>query len=193
MRSHSARDALELNPDERALFVIGGSQGARTLNRWTLEMLPELQRAGVQVIHQVGERNVAELEQYSQADGYRWFGFMDASTLGQALSAADLVLSRAGASTLHEIALFGKPAVFVPYPYAYADHQWHNAQELARIGGAVVFREGQIDACRLARELLELLNDECRLQQMGAANRRWSREDAAERVVQQVMEVAAQP
>lgn len=193
MQSRPARDALELNPDERVLFVIGGSQGARTLNQWTLEMLPSLQQAGVQVIHQVGERNMADFEQYSPIDGYRWFGFMDACILGQALSAADLVLSRAGASTLSEIALFGKAAVFVPYPYAYADHQWHNAQELARLGGAVVFREGDIDAQKLARELLELLSDEHRLQQMGEANRRWSREDAAERVVQQVMEVAAQP
>jgi UDP-N-acetylglucosamine--N-acetylmuramyl-(pentapeptide) pyrophosphoryl-undecaprenol N-acetylglucosamine transferase len=193
MQSHSARDALELNPDERVLFVIGGSQGARTLNSWTLEMLPELQQAGVQVIHQVGERNMADFEQYSQVDGYRWYGFMDASTLGQALSAADLVLSRAGASTLNEIALFGKAAVFVPYPYAYADHQWHNAQELARLGGALVFREEEMDARRLARELLGLLNDELRLQQMGEANRRWSREDAAEHVVRQVMEVVAQP
>ncbi len=193
MPSRPARDALELNPDERVLFVIGGSQGARTLNRWTLEMLPRLQQAGVQVLHQVGERNVADFEQYSHIDGYRWFGFMDASILGQALSAADLVLSRAGASTLNEIALFGKAAMFVPYPYAYADHQWHNAQELVRLGGAVAWREREIDADRLAKELLELLGDARRLQQMGEANRRWSREDAAERVVQQVMEVAVQP
>ncbi|GIV19556.1 MAG: UDP-N-acetylglucosamine--N-acetylmuramyl-(pentapeptide) pyrophosphoryl-undecaprenol N-acetylglucosamine transferase [Armatimonadota bacterium] len=193
MQSRPARDALKLNPDERVLFVIGGSQGARMLNSWTLEMLPKLQQAGVQVVHQVGERNVADFEQYSLIDGYRWFGFMDASTLGLALSAADLVLSRAGASTLNEIALFGKAAVFVPYPYAYADHQWHNAQELVRLGGAVAFREREIDAQRLAEKLLELLGSEHTLQQMGEANRRWSREDAAERVVQQVMEVVAQP
>lgn len=191
--SGPARDALRLNPDERVLFVIGGSQGARTLNGWVMEMLPNLRQARVQVVHQVGERNVAEFEQYSPEDGYRWFGFMDAPLLGQALSAADVVLSRAGASTLNEIALFGKAAVFVPYPYAYADHQWHNAQELARLGGAVVFREGELNAQRLARELLDLLNDEHRLRQMGETNRRWSREDAAERVAQQVMEVAAQP
>lgn len=193
MESCPARDALGLNPDERVLFVIGGSQGARTLNEWVVEMLPNLQQARVQVVHQVGERNIAEFEQYSQVDGYRWFGFMDAAILAQALSAADVVLSRAGASTLNEIALFGKAAVFVPYPYAYADHQWHNAQELARLGGAVVFREGELNAQRLAGELLQLLNDERRLKQMGEANRRWSREDAAERVVQQVMEVVAQP
>lgn len=190
---HLAYEALGLNPAGRTLFVIGGSQGARTLNGWTLQILPNLQQAGVQVIHQVGERNVKEFEQYPHGASYRWFGFMDAQTLGYALSAASLVLSRAGASTLSEIALFGKPAMFVPYPYAYADHQWHNAQELAKLGGAVVFRESELDAQKLLASLLELLNDERGLQQMGEVNRRWSREDAAERVVQQVMEVAALP
>ncbi|GIV16617.1 MAG: UDP-N-acetylglucosamine--N-acetylmuramyl-(pentapeptide) pyrophosphoryl-undecaprenol N-acetylglucosamine transferase [Armatimonadota bacterium] len=188
-----ACESLGLDPAGRTLFIIGGSQGARTLNGWALEILPSLQQAGVRVIHQVGERNVMEFEQYSQSASYRWFGFMDAQTLGYALSAADLMLSRAGASTLNEIAVFGKPAVFVPYPYAYADHQWHNAQELARRGGAVVFRESELDVPNLLAILLELLSDERRLQQMGEVNRRWSREDAAERVVQQVMEVAAQP
>jgi len=190
---HLACEALGLDPSRRVLFVIGGSQGARTLNEWTLEMLPSLQRAGVQVIHQVGERNVVEFEKQPQDADYRWFGFMDARTLGQALSAADLVLSRAGASTLHEIALFGKAAVFVPYPYAYADHQWHNAQELVRLGGAVGFRQSELDAQRLLTSLLGLIDDTRKLQRMGEINRRWSKEDAAERVVQQVMEVAVQP
>ncbi len=187
-----ACEALGMSLAGRVLFVIGGSQGARTLNGWVAEMLPNLHQMGVQVVHQVGERNMQEFERYPQGTGYRWFGFMDAQTLGQALSAADLVLSRAGASTLNEIALFGKAAVFVPYPYAYADHQWYNAQELARLGGAVVFRESEMDAQQLAKKLLELLHDECKLREMGEANRRWGREDAAERVVQQVMEVAAQ-
>ncbi|MDW8319788.1 MAG: undecaprenyldiphospho-muramoylpentapeptide beta-N-acetylglucosaminyltransferase [Armatimonadota bacterium] len=193
MERTQACQLLGMNPGGRVLFVIGGSQGARALNGWTLEMSPGLKQAGVQVIHQVGERNLADFERFPQSADYRWFGFMDVQTLGQALSAADLVLSRAGASTLNEIALFGKPAVFVPYPYAYADHQWHNAQELARHGGAVVFRESELDAEKLLTSLLELLSDERRLQQMGETNRRWSREDAAERVVQQVLEVAAQP
>lgn len=189
----SAREFLGIDRAQRVLFVIGGSQGARILNEWTLAMLPTLQQEGIQVVHQVGERNVADFEQRPQGGGYRWFGFMDARTLGYALSAADLVLSRAGASTLNEIALFGKPAVFVPYPYAYADHQWHNAQELAKLGGAIVLRQDELDAQKLLGRLLELLHDPHRLKQMGEVNRQWSREDAAERVAQQVMEVAAQP
>ncbi len=189
----TACEMLGLNRCGRVLMVIGGSQGARTLNQWILELLPRLQEVGMQVIHQVGERNVTEFENLPSAEGYRWFGFMDASTLGKALSAADLVLSRAGASTLTEIALFGRAAVLVPYPYAYADHQWYNAQELAQLGGAEVFREGDLNAPRLFEVLTSLLDSEERLRAMGEANRRWAREDAAERVVEQILEVAKEP
>jgi UDP-N-acetylglucosamine--N-acetylmuramyl-(pentapeptide) pyrophosphoryl-undecaprenol N-acetylglucosamine transferase len=191
-RTHAC-EALGMEPSGKVLLVIGGSQGARTLNRWTLEMLPSLREAGVQVIHQVGERNTPEFERCPTQVGYRWFGFMDAETLAWALSAADLVLSRSGASTLSEIALFGKAAVFVPYPHAYADHQYYNAQELAQRGGAMVFREREADATTLCATVLRLLSDARRLQEMGEANRQWSKEDAAERVVQQIMEVVSQP
>lgn len=184
---------LELDRERQVLFVIGGSQGARRLNEWTVDMLPCLQAAGVQVVHQVGERHVNEFQRRTLDRGYRWFGFLDAAQLGLALSASDLVLSRAGASTLSEIALFGKAALFVPYPYAYADHQWHNAQELAQRGGALVFRESELDVHRLSQQVLELIHDRPTLQEMGERNRRWAREDAAERVVQVVMEVAETP
>lgn len=184
-----ACQSLGFLPSQKVLFVIGGSQGARSLNQWVKEMLPSLRDAGVQVVHQVGERNAAEFERYDNLEGYRWFGFMDAKTLGQAFSAAHLVLSRAGASTLNEIALFGRAAVLVPYPYAYADHQWHNAQELVQRGGAKVLREGQVKTEELLSQLLQLLRDNQRLHIMGEANRSWSIEDAAERVVQQIVEV----
>ncbi|MCS6948997.1 MAG: undecaprenyldiphospho-muramoylpentapeptide beta-N-acetylglucosaminyltransferase [bacterium] len=191
-RQHACA-SLGLEADQRVLFVIGGSQGARQLNEWTQEMLPALKTAGVQVMHQVGERHASEWQEHVQEPGYRWFAFLDAQQLGLALSAADFVLSRAGASTLSEIALFGKAALLVPYPYAYADHQWYNAQELARGGGALVFRESELDAQRLLRKILELMRNDSILQEMGERNRRWAIEDAAERVVQVVMEVAAAP
>ncbi len=189
----TACEELGLSGAARVLLVIGGSQGARALNRLTLEMLPRLREFGVQVIHQVGQANVPEFENQPCTPDYRWVAFMDASTLGRALSAADLVLSRAGASTLTEIALFGRAAVLVPYPYAYANHQWHNAQELGRLGGALVFRESSLQASTLLEALMNLLNDADRLQAMGEANRRWSKEDAAQRVVEQVLEVFNEP
>ncbi|MGQ9879446.1 MAG: undecaprenyldiphospho-muramoylpentapeptide beta-N-acetylglucosaminyltransferase [Armatimonadota bacterium] len=187
----SACHALGLNPSRQVLFVIGGSQGARTLNQWTLAMLPELRKMGIQVIHQVGERNAPEFDRYVQETDYRWFGFMNAQEIGQAMSAADLVVSRAGASTLNEIALFGRPAILIPYPYAYADHQWYNAQELTEHGGAVAFRESEMDAQKLLAQVTSLLDDADKLREMGEANHRWAREDAAQRVVEQIMEVAS--
>lgn len=192
MERAQACHALGHDPAEQVLFVIGGSQGARTLNRWTQSMLPDLRASGIQVVHQVGERNASEFEAGAKVSGYRWFSFMRAQELGQALSAADLVVSRAGASTLTEIALFGKAAILIPYPYAYADHQWHNAQELAVRGGAKVFREGEMDAQKLLAQVVSLLSSPDTLGAMGKANRDWAKEDSAQRVVEQVMEVASQ-
>lgn len=193
MEQNRAREALGIDASTQTLFVIGGSQGARTLNQWLVEIRPNLREAGIQVVHQVGERNAADFERYPQDASYRWFGFMDAQTLGQAFSAADLVLSRAGASTLSEIALFGKAGVLVPYPHAYADHQWYNAMELQKAGGAVVFRESELHAQKLLTVLMSLFDNPDQLTTMGDASRRCGKEDAAERVVQQVLEVGAQP
>lgn len=187
----SAHHALGLDQSRQALFVIGGSQGARTLNQWTLAMLPELRKMGIQVIHQVGERNVPEFDRYIQEADYRWFGFMNAKELGQVMSAADLVVSRAGASTLNEVALFGRPAILIPYPHAYADHQWHNAQEMTEYGGVVTFRESEMDVQKLLVQVMSLLDNPDKLREMGETNRRWAKEDAAQRVVEQIMEVAS--
>jgi UDP-N-acetylglucosamine--N-acetylmuramyl-(pentapeptide) pyrophosphoryl-undecaprenol N-acetylglucosamine transferase len=106
---------------------------------------------------------------------------------GAALSAADLVVARAGGSTW-EIAAAGKPALLVPYPYATADHQAKNARYFEAGGGAVVVREPELD---LRRQVQELLADREGLERRGAAMRSLARPEAADVVAEELMELAA--
>lgn len=114
----------------RTIIFLGGSQGARAINDLALEVAPALVQKGIHIIHQTGERDYDRIkEAYAKMDiPAEVYGFTtDLATLMQR---ADLAVSRAGASTLWELAANGLPALFIPYPYAAGDHQYHNARYL---------------------------------------------------------------
>jgi UDP-N-acetylglucosamine--N-acetylmuramyl-(pentapeptide) pyrophosphoryl-undecaprenol N-acetylglucosamine transferase len=143
---------LELTPDVATVLVFGGSKGARSLNRALLAILPEL-LSEMQVIHLSGAADwdevVArrgELPAAAQAR-YRAFPYLHAE-MGAALAAADLVVSRAGASVLGEYPLFGLPAILVPYPYAWR-YQHTNASYLERHGAAQILADADLPTALL--------------------------------------------
>ncbi len=140
---------------KRVLFL-GGSQGAVAINKLALALAPELQRRGIAISHQAGERNVDEVRKAYEALGIEAevFGFSD--RIPELMAAADFAVARAGASTLWELAANGLPTLFLPYPYAAGDHQYHNARFLAEKGLAWVRRE---DDLQLA-EVLELFDED---------------------------------
>ena len=187
------RRSQPVDPDEaRARFglpargdvvlVFGGSQGSRRLNEAALEAFAA---DGPAVLHLAGERDFAELAGRAGRAEYVLLPFTD--DFGAALSAADLVVARAGGSAW-EIAAGGKPALLVPYPYATADHQAKNARYFEAEGGAVVVPEPELD---LRRQVEELLADPARLERMGAAMRGLARPDAADVVAEELMRLAA--
>ena len=137
------------------------------------------------MLHLCGEAHVEALAPRVRRPDYVLLGFTD--DFGAALSAADLVVARAGGS-VWEIAAAGKPALLVPYPHATADHQARNAQFFAARGGAVVVPQDQLD---LRRQAEELLDDPDRLRQMGEAMRSLARPDAADVVAEEVLALAA--
>ncbi len=114
---------------------------------------------------------------------------MNLEDFAEALSAADLVVARAGGSVF-EIAAHGLPAILVPYPHAAADHQSANARWMAQGGAAVVIPDSQLSSARLAREVATLLTDPARLAGMGAAARRLARPQAAADVARELLEAA---
>jgi UDP-N-acetylglucosamine--N-acetylmuramyl-(pentapeptide) pyrophosphoryl-undecaprenol N-acetylglucosamine transferase len=176
-----ARRRFELPLEGPVLLVFGGSQGARALNKAVVEAFAD---DGPAVLHLAGERDYPDLAPRVQRPDYRLLAFTE--DFGAALSAADLVLARAGGS-VWEVAAAGKPALLVPYPYATADHQTKNARYFADGGGAMVVPQEELD---LPRQVLELLNDPPRLAEMGGAMRRLARPDAAEVVAEELIALA---
>jgi UDP-N-acetylglucosamine--N-acetylmuramyl-(pentapeptide) pyrophosphoryl-undecaprenol N-acetylglucosamine transferase len=177
-----ARRRFELPAEGPVVLVFGGSQGARRLNEAALEAFGS---SGPAVLHIAGERDYPALtERVARAD-YRLLPFTD--DFGAALSAADLVVARAGGS-VWEVASAGRPALLVPYPHATADHQTENARYFERGGGAVVIPEPRLD---LRRQVDELLADTERLQKMGEAMKSLARPSAAEDIAKEVLRLAS--
>jgi len=180
----AARGALDLPLDEPVVLVFGGSQGAQSLNEAALRAWGE---AGPNVLHLSGERDYAALRACVRRDGYRLLPFVD--DFGAALGAADLVVARAGGS-VWEIAAAGKPAILVPYPHATADHQRRNAEYFAAAGGAVVVDDRDAPT-RVPQLVDELLADGTRRARMAAAMHAAAKPDAAERIADELIVLAA--
>jgi UDP-N-acetylglucosamine--N-acetylmuramyl-(pentapeptide) pyrophosphoryl-undecaprenol N-acetylglucosamine transferase len=179
-----ARRRFGLPEDGQVVLVAGGSQGARTLNVTAVEAWGE---AGPAVLHLAGERDFEELRGRVSRPGYVLFPFVE--DFGAAIAAADVVVSRGG-GTVWEIAAAGKPVVLVPYPHATADHQRKNAEHFERAGGASIVSDDDARE-RVPRLVEELLADPSRLVAMGEAMRGVAKPDAAERIADELVELAA--
>ena len=172
--------------DERFhLFVFGGSAGARRINEVVLGALEYLGEAaaGFRVTHQTGwaDEELVREGYESLPCQVEVLPFIDRMDI--AYASADLVVCRAGASTLSELAVFGKPSVLIPYPHAAHDHQRLNALAFEEAGAAEVIVERELTAARLGETIRRLHGDVDRRDAMGRAATGLSRGDAAERIV----------
>jgi UDP-N-acetylglucosamine--N-acetylmuramyl-(pentapeptide) pyrophosphoryl-undecaprenol N-acetylglucosamine transferase len=168
------------------LLVLGGSQGAHGVNRMVAGALPALAAVGLAVsfVHQSGET-----EREAVAAAYRGAGLSAEiagffNAMGERYGAADLVIARAGAGTIAEIAANGRPAILIPFPHAAGDHQRVNARWLADRGGALIIEEQAPDAPgELARAIAALAGDRERLRAMAQASAAAGVRNAAARIV----------
>ncbi len=141
-----------LEYEKPVILFCGGSQGARKINDLVLEILPDLLKK-YQIIHLVGEKNISKIKLWLQNKYffcssiskeekkrvcYRFFSCLEGERFADALASSDLIISRAGANTLFEIAVYTKPVILIPYPYAAADHQIKNAKIFEKIGSAKI-------------------------------------------------------
>lgn len=190
-----ARRRLNLRADRPVLLVMGGSHGARSINRAICRGLPEL-LAQAQVVHITGRldwpwvRREAEGLPASLRGDYHLYPYLH-EELPDALAAADLIVNRAGASNLGELPAVGLPAVLVPYPYA-GRHQYVNAAFLANHGAARLLEDRDLEQCLLPT-VLGLLNDPIARQRMAQAARSLAREDAVQRMIHLMAEMARSP
>ncbi len=184
-----ALQTLGLNSEAPVLLVFGGSKGARSINQAVLAHLSALLEMA-QVVHVSGELDWPEVAAKAKELGhprYHAFPYLH-EEMGAALAAADLALSRAGASTLGEYPLFGLPSILVPYPYAWR-YQKVNADYLVQNGAALVLEDARLmeDFLPAVRALLQ---DPARLEAMKSAVRSLSRPQAAAEIGRLLLELA---
>ncbi len=184
----AARHRFGIDPAARCLLVMGGSQGARSVNECAIAALAERPGRDFHVVHLAGRRDHEALAARLAAapHGERYTLLAYEPDLGDCLAACDLVLGRSGGS-IFELTATGRPAILVPYPHAAAGHQESNAAWMAEAGAATVIRDEDLDAGELAATVGELLGDERRLAAMAAASAALAMPDAARRIADEVL------
>ncbi len=184
----AARERFGIADGDRCLLVVGGSQGARSINLAAVEAFAERDGRDFHLLHLAGQRDFAELERRLAAapHGDRYTLLAYEPDLGDVLAASDLVLGRSGGS-IFELTAAGRPAILVPYPHATGDHQSANAAWMQRGGAATIVGDEELSADRVAAEVSALLGDAGRLEEMAAAARALARPDAARRIADEVL------
>ncbi len=182
-----ARERFDLRPDRPTLLVFGGSQGARSINGAIIAAQPLWGDVDVQILHATGRASYevtatawARMREEGGGPRVKVVDFID--RMADAYAAADLVVCRAGATTIAELTTLGIPAVLVPYPHATADHQTENADALARAGGAIVLRDSELDGRALVDACAPLLSHPAELAALADGSRAFGRPDAAANV-----------
>ena len=171
-----------LDPDKQTVLVMGGSQGARGVNRAVVEALPRLADAGVQVLHITGPGEFETLQQAYAASPVQAAVVPFCQNMGLAYAAADVAVSRSGASSLTELSAFGLPVILVPYPTAADDHQRRNADVFTSAGAALAVEESALGGGRLGDLLTSLLADAAERSRLATAMQRLAPANAAARV-----------
>jgi len=190
-RAEGAR-ALGLDPSRPTVLVIGGSRGAHSLNVAGSSAVERLAgETDLQWILLTGERDCDEMRARFAPRGDRVIVRAYLEDVQHAYSVADIAVARAGASAVFELAAFGVPSIFVPYPYAADGHQRLNVEALRRQEGAVVIEDAQLSGEHLAEEIAALLRDSPRRERMSRVLAAWARVDAAERAAEKIVELCA--
>jgi UDP-N-acetylglucosamine--N-acetylmuramyl-(pentapeptide) pyrophosphoryl-undecaprenol N-acetylglucosamine transferase len=149
-------DNARIRQKVETVIFLGGSQGARAINELALSIAPQLQARGIRIIHQAGVNNIETVEKACADLGNEAEVFGFTTRLAGYMKEADFAIARAGASTLWELSATALPTLFIPYPYAASDHQYHNAKFLVEKELAWLMREDEIDK----EKVLALLDEE---------------------------------
>jgi UDP-N-acetylglucosamine--N-acetylmuramyl-(pentapeptide) pyrophosphoryl-undecaprenol N-acetylglucosamine transferase len=188
-----ARGELGLADGEKLVLSVWGSLGAQRMNEIMGELVEKLDgRQGFRLVHAAGSLyypRLLEMLKDKSLDKANVEIREYIHDMPRLMAAADLILCRAGASTISALSYMGKPVVMVPSPNVTNNHQEKNARVLERAGGAVVLLEGEFDAGSLLSEVQTLLKDEEKLASMGSAMRTLAVPDACERIVGIILDV----
>ncbi len=187
----ACRAALGMDPARPVLLVTGGSQGASGLNQLVIAALPLLARRipNVQLFHLAGPNDARKVAQAAQAAGINATVHPFFADMHLALGAASVVVSRAGASSLAELAAMRAPAILVPYPAATDNHQYFNALAFEKTGAAILLEQPRATPEALAARVAEIMETPARFEEMRTALDKWHAPRAAEQIAESIMRV----
>lgn len=198
-KKEEAKLKFNLVGDKPILFFVGGSQGAQKINDVVLEILPKLIEK-YEVIHQSGENNFKEVKSESDAlilaqkldsKYYHLFNSLTDSEIGNAYAIADLIIARAGAGTIFEIAAWGKPSILVPLSSAAANHQVKNAYEFAKDEKAIIFEESNFTPNFILQEINNIFENRRALSKIGENAKKFSVANSSEIIAQEIIKIAS--
>ncbi len=191
-----AAEEKDVDPEKVTLLVLGGSLGARAVNELIVEAFCGANRealAGLKLIHQTGQADFASVKsRYEEAGRQDVVVAPFFDDMAAVYKEADFLVSRAGATTLTEVAALGKPVILIPYPYAADNHQMKNGIYYVQGGGAVLYEEKDLDASLLAETIAALATSGEKRQAMAARIRSLAMPDAAKRIVAVCLEAVRQ-
>lgn len=190
---YQAAGRFGMDPDRFTVLSFGGSQGASKINFSLLGALPRLLpvREELQFLHASGEKDFSAMIEGFTGHNFRAKVYPFIQDMVSAYALADLVISRAGATTIAELAALGKPSILVPYPYAANDHQRYNAEALARLGGARMILDRDLNGSTLAQVIEGAIRDQRGRELMGIKARSLARVDADDQVADLIMKLAS--
>jgi UDP-N-acetylglucosamine--N-acetylmuramyl-(pentapeptide) pyrophosphoryl-undecaprenol N-acetylglucosamine transferase len=180
----ASRMAMGLDPKSPVVLIMGGSQGAAAVNKAVLGAVPILLEKipNIQFLHLTGSANHEAIAAAYKSLSARAKALPFLTEMDLALGAASVCVSRAGASSLAEMAAMEVPSILIPYPTAADDHQYHNARAFAQAGAARLMLQSQVRADLLAHAIHELVTDNVVVENMRNELRRWHYPDAADQI-----------
>lgn len=185
-KKKEARDYFKLDPDKKTLLVLGGSLGARRINQLIAKEIVGITAQDIQVIWQCGKLYFDEYQHFNEKPNIQVLSFIDRMDLVYA--AADVVISRAGASSVSELCIVGKPVIFIPSPNVAEDHQTRNAQSIVEQGGAILIRESELDT-QFTAVFNKLLADEHLREQLSERIGKLAKVNATKDIVGEVVKL----
>lgn len=184
-KRNQAIESFKLNPNKKTVVVLGGSLGARKINQLIEQKLNFFTENNVQVIWQCGKFYFDEYKKYN-AENVQVNAFFEQMDLLYA--AADVIISRAGASSVSELAIVGKPVIFIPSPNVAEDHQTKNAKSIADKNGAILIKESELDQ-RFESEFKKIVADENHTKALSENLKKLAKPDATKDIVKQIVQL----
>lgn len=192
-----AHEYLKLEKDIPTILILGGSQGAKKINNAVMEALPKLVER-YQIIHQVGRKNLEEMKSTARiilegtefGHRYKAFGFLNVLAMRMSAGAADLVISRGGASAIFEVAIWGLPAIIIPITDSNGDHQRKNAFSYARAKAGNVMEEKNLTPNLLISEINRIISDKVLQKNMKNGAKNFAKPNAARKIAEGIIATA---